>query len=244
MGSGNVRLDKPVRLDQFYLDLFRQIIVYGFLGIVTIILFKASAKVHNIYEKGVQDAMLNAHGNPLPFEKFKYEVTQEGHGMEAQMGDMVWYKWKGYLAAAGMGKKGEFMDVDMSINKFQVEKGFQLEWGKLFPGMLITVAGDPRLGVPPMRVGEKRTSYVPSEHAFGLNARTQFFMVRQFADLILEVELMRLQRLDCFAPGITMEDAPYRFTACQKDLQDALVGPMDSFNNMKDDAEFMKTIGG
>ena len=92
-GGGPGKSD-GVRLDKFYLDLFRQLIIYGFLAVVTIGASKSFTKLEHIYDKAAQDAELTAHGESLPFEKFKYETTEEGYGMAVEYGDLAWYKYE------------------------------------------------------------------------------------------------------------------------------------------------------
>ena len=131
----------------------------------------------------------------------------------------------------------------MNVGRLE-EKGNRVAWGSIFPGMLISVAGDHRMDIPPMRVGEKRTTYVPSQYGFGLNAKSQVFDVREYSDMIIDVELQKIQRVDCFAPGISLEVTPVRFKLCQKELGEVLQGPMDTFNNEIENDKMEKIMGG
>ena len=84
----------------------------------------------------------------------KIEITQQGSGAEAKSGQQVRVHYTGWLDDGG--KKGKKFDSS-------VDRGQPFVFG-LGVGMVIRGWDE---GVAGMKVGEKRTLYIPSEKGYG-----------------------------------------------------------------------------
>lgn len=107
----------------------------------------------------------------------QYDVIKQGKGSVAQAGQRVQVHYTGWLNQKG--KKGAKFDSS-------VDRGQPFVFG-LGQGMVIKGWDE---GVAGMKIGEKRTLYIPSELGYG--ARGAGASIPPNADLIFDVEL-----LDC-----------------------------------------------
>ena len=105
----------------------------------------------------------------------KYEDTVEGKGEEAVSGKTVSVHYTGWLDDAG--KKGTEFDTSK-------KRGEAFEFG-LGAGMVIKGWDE---GVSGMKVGGKRTLYIPSSLGYG--ARGAGGVIPPNANLIFDVELL------------------------------------------------------
>ncbi|MBS0619314.1 MAG: FKBP-type peptidyl-prolyl cis-trans isomerase [Spirochaetes bacterium] len=106
-----------------------------------------------------------------------YEITKQGSGKVAQPGMRVQVHYTGWLNQGG--KKGKKFDSSVDRGRPFV---FGLGGGQVIRGWDEGVAG--------MKVGEKRTLFIPS--AMGYGPRGAGAAIPPNADLIFDVEL-----LDC-----------------------------------------------
>lgn len=105
----------------------------------------------------------------------KIEITQQGSGAEAKSGQQVRVHYTGWLDDGG--KKGKKFDSS-------VDRGQPFVFG-LGVGMVIRGWDE---GVAGMKVGEKRTLYIPSEKGYG--SRGAGGVIPPNANLIFDVELL------------------------------------------------------
>lgn len=108
----------------------------------------------------------------------QYEVLKEGKGKVAQSGHRVQVHYTGWLNEKG--KKGKKFDSSVDRGRPFV---FALGQGMVIRGWDEGVAG--------MKVGEKRTLYIPS--AMGYGARGAGGAIPPNADLIFDVELLDVE---------------------------------------------------
>ncbi|GAB4427777.1 MAG: FKBP-type peptidyl-prolyl cis-trans isomerase [Turneriella sp.] len=120
---------------------------------------------------------LAAKGRITKGDGLQYEIIKEGKGKVAQSGQRVQVHYTGWLNQRG--KKGKKFDSS-------VDRGKPFVFG-LGQGMVIRGWDE---GVAGMKVGEKRTLYIPA--ALGYGARGAGAAIPPNADLIFDVEL-----LDC-----------------------------------------------
>lgn len=103
------------------------------------------------------------------------EITQEGTGAVAAKGHNVQVHYTGWLDSAGeKGKK-----FDSSVDRGS-PFGFGLGQGQVIRGWDEGVAG--------MKVGEKRTLFIPADMGYG--SRGAGGVIPPNADLIFDVELL------------------------------------------------------
>ena len=122
-------------------------------------------------------AALAAKGRITKGEGLQYEVIKAGNGKVAQSGQRVQVHYTGWLNEGG--KKGKKFDSSVDRRKPFV---FGLGQGMVIRGWDEGVAG--------MKVGEKRTLFIPA--ALGYGSRGAGAAIPPNADLIFDVEL-----LDC-----------------------------------------------
>ncbi len=122
-------------------------------------------------------AALAAKGRITKGDGLQYEIIKPGTGKVAQAGQRVQVHYTGWLNQGG--KKGKKFDSS-------VDRGKPFVFG-LGQGMVIRGWDE---GVAGMKVGEKRTLYIPA--ALGYGARGAGGVIPPNADLIFDVEL-----LDC-----------------------------------------------
>lgn len=108
----------------------------------------------------------------------KYQDQQVGTGTEAVTGKMVVVHYTGWLNEAG--KKGK--KFDSSVDRGQ-KFSFPLGGGRVIKGWDEGVAG--------MKIGGKRTLFIPSALAYG--ARGAGASIPPNADLIFDVELFEVK---------------------------------------------------
>ncbi|MEX0940736.1 MAG: FKBP-type peptidyl-prolyl cis-trans isomerase [Candidatus Babeliales bacterium] len=107
----------------------------------------------------------------------QYEVIKEGTGASPKKGQQVTVHYTGWLNEQGEpGKK-----FDSSVDRGQPFT-FTL-------GVCQVIEGWDE-GVMPMKVGEKRRLFIPSELAYGTRGAGQ--VIRPNADLIFDVELLKV----------------------------------------------------
>lgn len=111
-------------------------------------------------------------------EGLQYEITKAGSGKTAQVGKRVQVHYTGWLNENG--KKGKKFDSSRDRGKPFV---FALGQGMVIRGW--------DEGVEGMKVGEKRTLYIPS--ALGYGARGAGSVIPPNADLIFDVELLDVE---------------------------------------------------
>ncbi|MFO1469698.1 MAG: FKBP-type peptidyl-prolyl cis-trans isomerase [Turneriella sp.] len=107
----------------------------------------------------------------------KIEITKEGDGQAAKAGQQVRVHYTGWLDDGG--KKGKKFDSS-------VDRGQPFVFG-LGQGMVIKGWDE---GVAGMKIGEKRTLFIPSAKGYG--ARGAGGVIPPNADLIFDVELLGL----------------------------------------------------
>ncbi|MFZ5628842.1 MAG: FKBP-type peptidyl-prolyl cis-trans isomerase [Spirochaetota bacterium] len=122
-------------------------------------------------------AALAAKGRITKGDGLQYEVIKAGNGKVAQPGQRVQVHYTGWLNEGG--KKGKKFDSSVDRRKPFV---FGLGQGMVIRGWDEGVAG--------MKVGEKRTLFIPA--ALGYGSRGAGAAIPPNADLIFDVEL-----LDC-----------------------------------------------
>lgn len=122
-------------------------------------------------------AALAAKGRITKGDGLQYEVIKAGNGKVAQSGQRVQVHYTGWLNEGG--KKGKKFDSSVDRRKPFV---FGLGQGMVIRGWDEGVAG--------MKVGEKRTLFIPA--ALGYGSRGAGAAIPPNADLIFDVEL-----LDC-----------------------------------------------
>ena len=108
----------------------------------------------------------------------EYEVIKQGTGKMAESGQRVQVHYTGWLNEAG--KKGKKFDSSVDRGRPFV---FGLGAGEVIRGWDEGVAG--------MKVGEKRTLFIPS--ALGYGARGAGGAIPPNADLIFDVELLDVE---------------------------------------------------
>lgn len=106
----------------------------------------------------------------------KYEETTVGTGAEAKHGQKISVHYSGYLDQGG-GKKGK--KFDSSVDRGE-PFSFTLGIGQVIAGWDEGVAG--------MKIGSKRTLYIPSELGYG--SRGAGSDIPPNANLIFDVELL------------------------------------------------------
>ena len=120
-------------------------------------------------------AALAAKGRITKAEGLQYEVIKAGNGKVAQVGQRVQVHYTGWLNEGG--KKGKKFDSSVDRRKPFV---FGLGQGMVIRGWDEGVAG--------MKVGEKRTLFIPADMGYG--ARGAGGVIPPNADLIFDVELL------------------------------------------------------
>lgn len=108
----------------------------------------------------------------------QYDVIKEGKGAVAASGQRVQVHYTGWLNEAG--KKGKKFDSSLDRGKPFV---FGLGEGQVIRGWDEGVAG--------MKVGEKRTLFIPA--ALGYGSRGAGAVIPPNADLIFDVELLDVE---------------------------------------------------
>ncbi|HRP69279.1 MAG TPA: FKBP-type peptidyl-prolyl cis-trans isomerase [Turneriella sp.] len=108
----------------------------------------------------------------------QYEILKQGNGKVAQAGHRVQVHYTGWLNEGG--KKGKKFDSSVDRGRPFV---FALGQGSVIKGWDEGVAG--------MKVGEKRTLFIPS--ALGYGARGAGGAIPPHADLIFDVELLDVE---------------------------------------------------
>lgn len=122
-------------------------------------------------------AVISAKGRITKSDGLQYEILKLGNGKVAQSGQRVQVHYTGWLNQGG--KKGAKFDSSVDRKRPFV---FGLGQGQVIRGWDEGVVG--------MKVGEKRTLYIPS--AMGYGPRGAGASIPPNADLIFDVEL-----LDC-----------------------------------------------
>lgn len=107
----------------------------------------------------------------------KYEDSKVGTGAEAKSGSNVSVHYTGWLNKEG--QKGTKFDSSVDRNE-----AFEFPLGK---GMVIQGWDE---GVQGMKIGGKRTLYIPSKLGYG--ARGAGAVIPPNADLIFDVELLKV----------------------------------------------------
>src|SRR5262245_2107640 len=120
-------------------------------------------------------AAIFAKGRITKGEGLQYEVIKQGNGKVASAGQRVQVHYTGWLNEGG--KKGKKFDSSVDRGRPFV---FGLGQGQVIRGWDEGVAG--------MKVGEKRTLFIPS--AMGYGARGAGGAIPPNADLIFDVELL------------------------------------------------------
>ncbi len=123
-------------------------------------------------------ALLVAKGRISKGDGLQYEVLKQGTGKIAQAGQRVQVHYTGWLNQDG--KKGKKFDSSVDRGKPFV---FGLGEGAVIRGWDEGVAG--------MKVGEKRTLFIPS--ALGYGPRGAGGAIPPNADLIFDVELLDVE---------------------------------------------------
>lgn len=123
-------------------------------------------------------AALAAKGRINKGDGLQYEVIKAGKGKIAELGQRVQVHYTGWLNESG--KKGKKFDSS-------VDRGKPFVFG-LGQGMVIRGWDE---GVAGMKVGEKRTLFIPS--ALGYGARGAGGVIPPHADLIFDVELLDVE---------------------------------------------------
>lgn len=123
-------------------------------------------------------AALAAKGRITKGDGLQYEVIKAGKGKIAESGQRVQVHYTGWLNESG--KKGKKFDSS-------VDRGKPFVFG-LGQGMVIRGWDE---GVAGMKVGEKRTLFIPS--ALGYGARGAGGVIPPHADLIFDVELLDVE---------------------------------------------------
>jgi FKBP-type peptidyl-prolyl cis-trans isomerase len=121
---------------------------------------------------------LPAKGRISKGDGLEYEIIKPGKGKIAQVGQRVQVHYTGWLNEAG--KKGKKFDSSVDRRKPFV---FGLGQGMVIRGWDEGVAG--------MKVGEKRTLFIPA--ALGYGARGAGGVIPPNADLIFDVELLDVE---------------------------------------------------
>jgi len=121
---------------------------------------------------------LPAKGRISKGDGLEYEIIKPGKGKIAQVGQRVQVHYTGWLNEGG--KKGKKFDSSVDRRKPFV---FGLGQGMVIRGWDEGVAG--------MKVGEKRTLYIPA--ALGYGARGAGGVIPPNADLIFDVELLDVE---------------------------------------------------
>ena len=126
----------------------------------------------------ISPALLVAKGRISKGDGLQYEVIKQGTGKIAQAGQRVQVHYTGWLNQGGQtGKK-----FDSSVDRGRPFV-FGLGEGQVIRGWDEGVAG--------MKVGEKRTLFIPS--ALGYGARGAGGAIPPNADLIFDVELLDVE---------------------------------------------------
>jgi FKBP-type peptidyl-prolyl cis-trans isomerase len=123
-------------------------------------------------------ALLIAKGRITKGDGLQYEVIKQGTGKIAQAGQRVQVHYTGWLNQDG--KKGKKFDSSVDRGKPFI---FGLGEGQVIRGWEEGVAG--------MKVGEKRTLFIPS--AMGYGSRGAGGAIPPNADLIFDVELLDVE---------------------------------------------------
>jgi len=123
----------------------------------------------------ISPALLVAKGRISKGDGLQYEVIKQGTGKIAQAGQRVQVHYTGWLNQGG--QKGKKFDSSVDRGRPFV---FGLGEGQVIRGWDEGVAG--------MKVGEKRTLFIPS--ALGYGARGAGGAIPPNADLIFDVELL------------------------------------------------------
>lgn len=126
----------------------------------------------------VTPALLVAKGRISKGDGLQYEVIKQGTGKIAQAGQRVQVHYTGWLNQGG--QKGKKFDSSVDRGRPFV---FGLGEGQVIRGWDEGVAG--------MKVGEKRTLFIPS--ALGYGARGAGGAIPPNADLIFDVELLDVE---------------------------------------------------
>lgn len=122
--------------------------------------------------------LLEAKGRISKGDGLQYEVIKQGSGKIAQAGQRVQVHYTGWLNQDG--QKGKKFDSSVDRGRPFV---FGLGEGQVIRGWDEGVAG--------MKVGEKRTLFIPS--AMGYGARGAGGAIPPNADLIFDVELLDVE---------------------------------------------------
>jgi FKBP-type peptidyl-prolyl cis-trans isomerase len=126
----------------------------------------------------VMPAVTFAKGRISKGDGLQYEVIKQGAGKIAQAGQRVQVHYTGWLNQNG--QKGKKFDSSVDRGKPFI---FGLGQGQVIRGWDEGVAG--------MKVGEKRTLFIPS--ALGYGARGAGGAIPPNADLIFDVELLDVE---------------------------------------------------
>ncbi|MBN8219629.1 MAG: FKBP-type peptidyl-prolyl cis-trans isomerase [Spirochaetes bacterium] len=126
----------------------------------------------------ISPALLVAKGRISKGDGLQYEVIKQGTGKIAQAGQRVQVHYTGWLNQGG--QKGKKFDSSVDRGRPFV---FGLGEGQVIRGWDEGVAG--------MKVGEKRTLFIPS--ALGYGARGAGGAIPPNADLIFDVELLDVE---------------------------------------------------
>jgi FKBP-type peptidyl-prolyl cis-trans isomerase len=126
----------------------------------------------------VMPAVAFAKGRISKGDGLQYEVTKQGTGKIAQAGQRVQVHYTGWLNQNG--QKGKKFDSSVDRGKPFI---FGLGEGQVIRGWDEGVAG--------MKVGEKRTLFIPS--ALGYGSRGAGGAIPPNADLIFDVELLDVE---------------------------------------------------
>lgn len=123
-------------------------------------------------------AILQAKGRITKGDGLQYEVIKQGSGKIAQAGQRVQVHYTGWLNQNG--QKGKKFDSSVDRGRPFI---FGLGQGQVIRGWDEGVSG--------MKVGEKRTLFIPS--ALGYGARGAGGAIPPNADLIFDVELLDVE---------------------------------------------------
>ena len=129
----------------------------------------------------------------LPLTKFQITKEKVGFGAEALFENKIMCNYQIRLMAQG--QLIEERDNNSPDDRKKSADPMVLNWNWHIPGFIIAIVGHPELGIPPMRVGGKRTINVPASHGYE-NYRKHLNIGPTF-DLVIELELITLVREKC-----------------------------------------------
>lgn len=145
--------------------------------IAGILMFKFVSKDNNEVQSFTdtnQEALINTGDTMTDIDDFSFETTKEGTGPAVLVGDTVSVNYSGTLTDGTKFDSSYDRGVpfEFTVGQGQVIRG----WDE---------------GIKGMKVGEKRTLYIPSSMGYGSNGAGD--LIPSYAGLIFEVELMEIK---------------------------------------------------